>query len=297
MKIHNDNNIKIVHIRFNINDTIDNIKYNKKILDSEIITIKNGKLFIEQTQIRSLKDIIKIFKKNNLSSRNVFIYSGHSDGLFLIHRKIHLLSLKDYMYIIKNVLGNNKADLIYGDACLMGNIGALYIVKKYTKYFIGSPSYYDYQSVLSMEHLYKFPDEGYNRLVNYGKSIIDEYIYKLEKSFKYKSFVLNLALYEMNEDLQEFINIVKVYRKDFPYNKCAINKVDYYYVDIACAFQKMKYNDMDFINRKMNNFIKYHRYHDVGNNLISKLMIILKNPTLYKYKRIEDEEQIFFKEK
>lgn len=276
LKYNNNNNIAIVHIKFNEGDVIDNINYIDKPLLAEVVTIKKNKLFIKQTEIVNINNIIDIFKKNCVHSRNIFVYSGHSDGLYLIHKKIHILSLKNFMEIIQKSICK-KADLIIGDACLLGNIGSLKICKNYSKYMISSPAYYGYVSMMSMQNLYKFTN-----LVTYGKNIIDEYAIIQKSSF-------NVVLYELkNKNLQDIIDIVKKEKDNIKYKSCAINKKDYYYVNVECGLSQIKYKKLELFKQKLDSIIKYQKYRILGNQITARLLIILKKPN--KYKREDSNE-------
>jgi hypothetical protein len=275
----NHQNIKILHVRFHKNDVLHTIRNNKNKLDCEYITIINGKLSITQVNIYKIHDIISLFKQNKSSGINIFTYSGHSDGLHFIHRKIHLLSVKDFGYIIKKTL-MKKADYIICDICLCGNIGFLNIVKNNTKYVIASPSYYSYLSILTMKNMYIYPKD--NNIITFGKNIIKEYIKtSIKDKHIYKSFNTNLVLYEVNDKLLELIKIVKKYKNDYNMHKCKINKEDYYYIDVLCALKSVNYDDMSSIKEMYKSIIKYQKYINIGNNIVSKMIVILKKPNQF----------------
>ena len=275
LKYNSNNNITVIHFRFNKTDIVDNIEYIDNPLDAEIITIKGNKLMIKQTKIKSLQNIIDIYKENTTYDRNVFVYSGHSDGLYLIHKKIFLLSLKNFTEIIKKSIGK-KADLIIGDACLLGNISSLNTCKDAAKYMISSPGYYGYTSMLSMKSLYKFPGHGKHKLIRYGEKLIDEYIDNIKVS-------ANIILYKLhNQDLLDIINVMKQYKDKLRHYVCAINKQDYYYIDVECGLIDIGYQDFVSFQNKLDNIVKYHRYKRINESKISRLLIILKKPNKYK---------------
>ena len=92
-----------------------------KPLDAKVVTFKENKTLIRPIKVSNIDDIAEIYKKNCIYNRNIFVYSGHSDGLFLIHKKIHLFSLKNFMEIIRKSI-SKKADIVFGDACLLGKV-------------------------------------------------------------------------------------------------------------------------------------------------------------------------------
>jgi hypothetical protein len=291
VKYQKNNNIIVIHLIFKPTDKIYNIKnYNKKI-NCEIIHLNNNNYSRYNTEIETLEDIIKIFKKNNKKGKNIFIYSGHSDGLLFVHKNINFLSLSEFAYIIKKVLGK-KCDLIIGDACLMGNISALNIFKDYTKYMVASPTYYNYESMLEMKKLYKLPNkkEGEKLMITYIKKIMDEYIRNAKIKFKAKDFMAHIVLYEMNNNIDKLTNLLLKYKDKFEYHKCAIYKKDFYYLDIICELKDKVPEKVKEAKKYINNIVKYNRYYDIGNNLYSKLIMILRKP----YLKFDYDIDIFF---
>ena len=279
----NDNIIKILHIRFHKGDELHTVRNINKSLDCEYITIINNQLNITQLKINKINDIIQLFRnntqnKNNKKLLSVFMYSGHSNGMHFVHNKIHLITIKDFSYIIIKTL-KKKADIIIIDACLCGSINFLNNVKNCTNYVIASPSYFIYTSYLSMKSILDYPEK--KDIILYGKNIINEYVKSVKSEFVYKDFALNLVLYEINENLIELIKIVKKYKNDYNMHKCKINKNDYYYIDIICGLKNINYNNMNDINNKMKSIVKYQKYYDIGNNLITKMIVILKKPSKF----------------
>jgi hypothetical protein len=89
-----------------------------------------------------MKDIIDLYKmlsdvdhNDSPVPPNVFIYSGHSDGLIFGHKRIYFISMNDFAEIIIGVLGK-KCDMVWCDTCLSGNISSLNSLKDATRYFI-----------------------------------------------------------------------------------------------------------------------------------------------------------------
>jgi hypothetical protein len=285
------NNIMVIHIIFKKSDKIYNIKNYKKRLNCEVINFYDNKYFRDNIEIGSIEDIIKIFKKNNGPGKNVFMYSGHSDGLLFVHKHIYFLSLKEFGYIIRKVLGK-KCDLIIGDACLIGNISALNIFKDYTKYMLASPTYYNYESMLEMKRLYKLPNKKDEEkiMITYCKKLMDEYI-KVEKNkFKAKDFMAHTVLYEMNNNIDKLTNLLLKYKNKFEYHTCAIYKKDFYYVDIICELKDKVPEKLEEAEKYINNIVKYNKYYDIGGNLYGKLIMILRKP----YLKFDYDSDIFF---
>ena len=109
----NDNIIKILHIRFHKGDELHTVRNINKSLDCEYITIINNQLNITQLKINKINDIIQLFRnntqnKNNKKLLSVFMYSGHSNGMHFVHNKIHLITIKDFSYIIKYLIAIKK---------------------------------------------------------------------------------------------------------------------------------------------------------------------------------------------
>jgi hypothetical protein len=289
IEYHNGNPIIIIHFIFNKEDKVYNIKKMNQTIPCELIMIRDNICSRMNLFIETLEDIIDLFKINiSNKGKNIFIYSGHSDGLILGHKHVYFISMDDFREIVVSVLGK-KCDLIWGDACLMGNIGTLNSLRDATKYLIASPMYYNYDSVLELKNLYRFPEKkDTDRLITYGKNMIDEYMKIQRKKFIYKYFMVNIVFYEMNSYVDKLVNIVLNHKDKFEYDLCSINKRDYYYVDILCVAKNINENKIkDYLDK----IIKYKKQYDIGNNLDSKLLIILREP----YPHLEYDNISFFK--
>jgi hypothetical protein len=291
LKYQKGNNIMIIHIMFNKSDRIYNIKNYKKKLNCEIHHLYDNNYFTNNIEIDSIEDIIRIFKKNNKPGKNVFMYSGHSDGLLFVNKHIYFISLKEFGYIIKKVLGK-KCDLIIGDACLMGNISALNIFKDYTKYMLASPTYYNYESMLEMKKLYKLPNKKDEEklIITYIKKLMNEYITVEKNKFKAKNFMAHVVLYEMNDNIDKLTNLLLKYKNKFKYHNCAIYKKDFYYLDIICELKDKVPEKVEEAEKYINNIVKYNKYYDIGNNIYGKLIMILRKP----YIKFDYDSDIFF---
>ena len=271
----NDTFVQIVHLNFKYNDVIDFIKVSNQTMTAVIYNFgKNIKTNIEII-IYNLDDLIKLYIYR--PGYNVFIYSGHSDGMYLIKKKVRLLRIEDFCELVFRVNNSKKADLMIFDCCLCGNIGALYVCYPFTNYILASTSYQSYFSVMETHNLYNKQDT-----LIYCKNIIKE-IGSLEKT-DHKSYDSNFTVYQMNEALFDFIQLVLQFKGQFNYSKSFV--IDSaYYKDIECCFEELGINIIPLLNK----FVLFNRYpkKKCGNHKLnkkkqssipSKLMIILKRP-------------------
>lgn len=289
IEYHNGNPIIIIHFIFNKDDKIYNIKTLKEDIPCEIILIQDNQYSRTHLYIRDLTDIVTIFLQlQSEKGKNVFIYSGHSDGLILGYKHIYFISMDDFSEIILGVLGK-KCDLVWGDACLMGNISSLHSLKNATKYLIASPMYYNYDSVLELKNLYRYRED--DSMFDYSKRMIDEYMRNQRKKFIYKYFMVNIVLYEMNLYVSKLVNIIMKHKDRFEYDLCSMSKRDYYYLDILCALKQIDSKDKKKVKNYLDKIILYKKQYDIGNNLDSKLLIILREP----YSHLEYDNPLFFK--
>jgi hypothetical protein len=291
---------------FDQNDKIYNIENYPFDIQGEVIWIQNNPsdLYSIPFHFRSINDIIQFFKLNRHSGKNIFIYSGHSDGLLFGDKHIYVLNLQDFREIILKTLGK-KCDLIICDACLLGNINALETFKDTTRYIISSPNYYNYDSFLELKSLYLPPDDLYN----FCKRIIDEYMEVQKKNFKSKTFMISIGLYKMNSYLDKLIEIVHKYKDQFK-NTCILNKKDDYYLDIGCEMNLVKdpedfvrlnhvsedtshhIKDKKLFDQYLQKILVYERHYKISNQRNNKLLIILKKP----YDYLEYPENKFFRD-
>jgi hypothetical protein len=289
----NGNHIVIIHFVFDHDDKIDHIRNVSKKIPCELILIKDNNCIRLDTYIHSIKDIIGLYKVLNSSNHfpNIFIYSGHSDGLILGHKRIYFLSMDDFAEIIMGVL-HKKCDLVWCDTCLSGNISSLNSLKDVTRYFIASPMYYNYDSVLELKNLYRYPDQKRNtRMISYGKRIINEYMKIQRKKFTSTNFMVNIVFYEMNRYVSKLIDIILQNKNKIEYNICSISKSDYYYIDILCSLKQLDFKLYNKVKKYLDQIIVYKKQLDLGNNLDSKLLIILREPYLY----FDYDNDLFFK--
>jgi hypothetical protein len=223
--------------------------------------------------VRELLDLFQIFSEWKKSyTKNVFIYSGHSDGIIISYQRTYIMNLQDLSTLVLSINGK-KFDLFIADTCLLGSLNALYQLRICTKYVLASPSYCDYLSFLQTKSVFKF----HRSIVTYSKNLINEMIRMYKKCFQDKSFMIHFCLYSMNKYLDKLIDVVKqnmlsiqVDKKD----RCAINKKDYYYTDLNC---KMNTYHID-ISELLSNIILINKSFDVGNNQDSDLILIIEKP-------------------
>ena len=272
----NDTVVQLVHLNFKSNDIVPNIKLNNTKMRADVYNFGSDVKMVSVI-IYNLDDLIKLYKP--LSGVNVFIYTGHSDGVYLIKQKVRLLRIEDFCELVYRV--SKKADLMIFDCCLCANISCLYICYPFTKYLMAATSYQSYLSVLETHNLYKFKGD----IASYTKIVIKEFG-NLEK-IDNKAYDSDFSLYQMNEYLLEFIQLVLKYKDQFDENKSfVIDSAKY--KDLECCFSDLGIDVKPLINK----FVIVNRYHKLkcANLKLSKkkdysipssLMIILKRPVKY----------------
>ena len=289
-----ENNVQIIHLLFKYNQKIDFIKFHNQPINASIYhfnSLKNESNSFFNTIIYNLDDLIKLYNVP-LNGKNIFIYSGHGDGVYLKKGKIKLLRTEDFIEIVQLTVG--KADLIIFDCCLQGNINCLNICYNYTKYLIASTSYQSDISILITKSIFKNDNVS---ILNFAKNVLMEEI-QIESSTK-MAYLTDFVIYEMNEYLIKLIQLTLNNLKYFDFHKS--NVINFlYYKDIYCCF-KDKFID---INPLLDKFVKFQRYKPnticttkklkKKNNysIASKLMIVLKNPTRIQIPTLSD---IFYK--
>jgi len=271
----NDTFLQLVHLDFRYNSVVPNIKLNNSEIFAHVYTFSKNEKKVYKTVIYNLNDLANLYFYR--TGTNVFIYSGHSDGMYLVKRKVRLLRIEDFCELVYRVNNSQKADLIIFDCCLCGNIGTLYLCYNYTKYVLASTSYQSYLSILQTHNLYKSMD-----ILNYCKGIIKE-MGSLEKVDP-EAYDSNFSVYQMNEYVLEFIQLVLAYKSQFNYQKSYV--IDYsYYKDLECSFKDIGINVTPLLNK----FVLFNRYPHINcknhklakkkdYSIPSKLMIVLKRP-------------------
>jgi hypothetical protein len=228
--IKNFNNfVNIVHLDFKYNETVKNLKINKKVINYTNYVFENGNVIIKTGTIVSLDSLIEVYKLYNIKEgKNIFMYSGHSNGLYLKRHKINILEVQDFCDITFQVL-KKKVDLIVFDCCLCGNINCLSVCRNYTDYIIASSGYWSELSLLQTKSIYLTEDY---------KKMIDEMITIENKG---KNFITNYVLYNLNEYLNVLIKLVNIHFFQFKSSKSyVIDKV--YYKDLECCFKDIGIN-------------------------------------------------------
>jgi len=272
----NNTVLQLVHLDFKSKEVVPNIRFNNTEMIARKFTFSKDSRIMETFVIHNLNDLSKLY--NYRSGTNVFVYTGHSDGMYLVKKKVRLLRIEDFCELVNIVNKGQKADLMVFDCCLCGNINTLYTCYPYTKYVLASTSYQSYLSILQTHNTYKNSDS----ILDYSKNIIKE-IGSLEKVDN-EAYDTNYSVYEMNKYLLEFIELVKTYKDQFNYRKSYV--VDYsYYKDLECSFEEIGIN----VSPLLNKFVLFNRYpHKQCKNrklnkkkdysIPSKLMIVLKRP-------------------
>jgi hypothetical protein len=269
------NSVNLVHLDFRYDDVYHNMKYNNKLITAFVYTFGDN-VSLEKVEIYNLEDLKSLFKKNDNLDKNVFVYSGHSDGINLKKSKIEILRIQDFCEIINNTLGGEKADLIIYDCCLCGNINCLSISRNYTKYVIAATSYWSYMSALMTKAIYTNLN-----IIDYCKTIVNETI-NLENGGDQKEiYHTSFVIYSMNKNLDVLIDFVLK-------NKHLIDKKEnnvinnYYYKSLNCSFKE--------INDLLKKIIIYQRFkkekcysrklsNKANHGIPTKMMIIIKNPS------------------
>ena len=262
------NYVQIVYLDFKYNDIVKNIKLNNQPLNAKIFIYNKG-LTIYNKIIYNLDDLINLYIIPQNNNKNIFIYTGHGNGMFLMKNKIRILRTEDFCEIIhKTVI---KADLVVYDCCLQGNIACLNITYPVANYVLASTSYQSYISILMVPSLYN--ENNYKNIcINLSKLEL-----KLNDTYK-----TDFVIYEMNKSLLDLVSLTLKYKNYFDYKKSFV--IDFnYYKDLKCCFADIGID----INPLLNNIVKYQRYNHSKcvNKKISKnankaassqLMIILK---------------------
>ena len=265
---------KIVHLSFNWDDVYSNLKYNDKMITAEIYTF--GKEMIVE-KIYTFEDLVHLFTFTDNGNPNLFMYSGHSNGILLMKHNIRILKIEDFGELSYRTLGK-KADVVVFDCCLCGNISVLNIMLKYSKYLISSSSYWSNLSLLYTKMLY----QEYTDFVPFLIKCILEFI-EMEKNTK-NTFTTDIILYHLNDSVKELIHLVKGYLRFF--HKSTSYVIDKaYYKDLLCVFKDIGIN----IQGLLDSFILFKRFQqkkchshlkskNADSSWPSQLSIILKNP-------------------
>ena len=180
--------VQIVHLDFKYNQVVKNMKYFRQKM---VVTVYNKSVY--QKVIYDLDDLINLFIVPQNNNKNIFIYTGHGNGIYLMKKNIRPLRTEDFCEIINRTV--KKADLVIYDCCLQGNIACLTITYPFAKYVIASTSYQSYISILITNNLYLFN----GNLLDYCKNVLQELAIKeLHQNDTYKT---DFVLYEMNENV------------------------------------------------------------------------------------------------
>ena len=263
--------VQIIHLDFKYNQVVKNMKYFRQKM---VVTVYNKSVY--QKVIYDLDDLINLFIVPQNNNKNIFIYTGHGNGIYLMKKNIRPLRTEDFCEIIERTV--KKADLVIYDCCLQGNIACLTITYPFAKYVIASTSYQSYISILITNNLYLFN----GNLLDYCKNVLQELAIKeLHQNDTYKT---DFVLYEMNENVLKIAELVLKFKHLFNYYKSYVINYNYY-KDLHCAFKELKID----IDPLLNNIVKYQRYHrtkcinkavnkKANKSSGSKLMIVLKSP-------------------
>lgn len=268
--------VQMVHIDFRSNDNIPNIRFQNTEMTAFVYTFEPGKRQRTTVTIYNLDTLIGLYVYR--PGTNVFIYSGHSDGMYLAKKKVRLLRIEDFCELSRFVNNNKKADLMIFDCCCCANIGTLYVCYNFTKYLMASTSYQSYLSVLETQSLYKSTTD----IPKFVQGVIKE-LGSLEK-IDHNAYDSNFCLYNLNETVLELVQLTMKYKYQFNYSKSYTN--DYsQYKDLECAFKYIGIN----IKPLLDKIVVFSRYTKTNcrnrkvpkkkeSSIPSSLTVILKRP-------------------
>ena len=267
--------VQIVHLDFRNKEIVPNIRFTDTEMIARVYTFSKETMSMKEFIIYNLNDLIKLYVYRE--GQSVFVYTGHSDGMYLIKKKIRLLRIEDFCELVYKVNKQKKADLIIFDCCLCGNIGTLYVCYPFTNYVLASSSYQSYLSILETHNAYKNGD-----IPLYAKSIIKE-IGSLEKVHP-EAYDSNFSLYVINDSLLELVNLVLQFKNQFNYSKSYVIESSQY-KDIECSFKELNIN-IKFLLNKIVVFNRYPHKKCVNRKVSKKkqyaipsnFMVILKRP-------------------
>lgn len=227
-------------------------------------------------KIKSVRELVSLYqtlsKWKKEYKKNIFIYSGHFDGILIAHHRMYVMSLDDLSILIQSIKGK-KMDLFVADTCLLGSINALEKLRSCTKYVLASPSYNDYLSFLETKSFY----QSSFSIVQFAENLVKEMLKMYTKVFTEKSFMIHFCLYHLNPYLNQLIELVQDNKHLFQTDKkdiCAMNGKDYYYTDLKCTLFK---NNMD-VSKLIQKIIIHNDYFDIGQNRYCDLILILDKP-------------------
>jgi hypothetical protein len=270
--------VQIVHLHFKHNETVKNIKYHPKKMLANVYTFEKSTNEVYQKEIRTLSDLMDLYIPRRFGTK-VFVYTGHSDGMYFRKKKINILRIEDYCELVATVNNGQKAELIIFDCCLCGNINCLYTCYDFTKYVIAATSYQSYLSMMNTHSIYK----TYNETESYCRSILAE-IGGLEKT-DHNVYKTDYSLYRLNENFVRFVWIVMMYKNYFNMKKSfVIDSVKYN--DIECCFRELGINVLPLLQK----FVLFNTFHKTkcknkklskqkNYSIPSQLMIIHKRPS------------------
>lgn len=101
-----------------------------------------------------------------------FVYSGHSNGIYIGTRKAYLANLSDLKQALTLRVGGvvKKLKVIAFDSCYDGCLESLYELATVCKYMLATPSYHGDQSYLELSGFYRTKSS----IVKYLKNLINE---------------------------------------------------------------------------------------------------------------------------
>jgi hypothetical protein len=240
-------NLVIVHLDIYYLATVCNLKLNKKVLNYTKFIFDN-EVQVSHGTFKTFEELVNIYPRFNNTFLNFFMYSGHSNGMYMMKRKVRPLRIDDFCELAYNVVGK-KLDVLGFDCCLCGNINCLATCYPFTNYVIAASGYWADMSMLQTKAIYQRP----TNLVNYLKQVVSETI-GIEL-MNHDNYITNYCIYSINKYLLELIKLTLKYKDSFTIKKNYLIE-NCYYKDLECAFKDLGIN----IKGLLDKFVIYSRF-------------------------------------
>jgi len=258
----------IVHMDFRYDQIVRNIKTISQQIPATVYF--NGK--VQKVILTNFQDLINLFKSVSLPGPTVFVYSGHSDGMYLAKNNIRPLRIEDFADLIKNTVGT--CELIIFDCCLCGNLYTLDSCKYLTKYILAATSYWSFMSVLELDNLITLsPIEMIKGMLS------------LEHEHRKESYVTDYVLYHINVHVIDKLVELTIKCKEYFNLKDSYIIDAGYYKDLECEFKDLGIDVSKLINkivlssRYPESICNSHKRSKRSNTSVpSRLMVVLKKP-------------------
>ena len=247
IKTKNVSNLVIIHLNFAFKSVINNLKLNTKPLVCGIYLFSGDTFSFTQKSFTTFDDLVSVFPKFS-GNTNAFIYSGHSNGMFMMKRRIRILRVDDFCELTYRVVGK-KLDVLGYDCCLCGNINCLTTSYNYANYVIASSGYWAEISMLRTNAFYNFV----GNIALFSKNVVAELINRETQSKE--NYITNYSVYELNNSLLELAKLTLKYKDQFITKKNVIIE-SYYYKDLECCFKDLNIDIKPLIDK----FVLFTRF-------------------------------------